>query len=274
MESGLKKRGFRLGTTSFIYPDHIIPNVRQTGRFFDEIELLVFESQPRDVIPSTDDIRELKFLGEELNLTYNIHLPVDVSLTAGSAGERQAAADTLELIYERFSPLAPTTHTLHLDMARDISGPGEISSWEDRARKGLDLWIPHLDDPETTCVETLWYDPVHFSGMVGDYGLSVCADAGHHFKYGYDLSDSFTLFKDRIPLIHLHGVDFDNPDLKTGRPKDHQGLDRLPETMFDRVIACLETYSGTVSLEVFNLKNLGSSLVKLGRFFGNIPRLP
>jgi hypothetical protein len=44
----LLPRLFRLGTTSFIVPDHIIPNVMKLGYFFDEIELLVFESDPLD----------------------------------------------------------------------------------------------------------------------------------------------------------------------------------------------------------------------------------
>ena len=35
---------FKICTTSFIYPDHYIPNVKMLGPFVDEIELLVFES--------------------------------------------------------------------------------------------------------------------------------------------------------------------------------------------------------------------------------------
>ncbi|MEH0022154.1 MAG: cobamide remodeling phosphodiesterase CbiR [Desulfobacter sp.] len=272
MGSGLKKRPFRLGTTSFIYPDHILPNVRKTGRFFDEIELLVFESQPRDVLPTPADVMELNALGKALDLTYNVHMPVDVSLAAASSLERQRAADTLALVMERFSPLAPTSHTLHLDMDRRISGPEEISAWEDRARKGLDLWVPHLDDPTAVSVETLWYDPVILSGIIEDYNLSACLDLGHHFKYGYDLCESIDRYKGRVPLVHLHGVDFESPG-KDGMPKDHIGLDRLPGELFGRVAAFLETYTGTVSLEVFGLVHLESSLKALAGEFSDIPRL-
>ncbi len=35
---------FRLGTTSFIYPDHYLPNVKMLGPYLNEIELLLFES--------------------------------------------------------------------------------------------------------------------------------------------------------------------------------------------------------------------------------------
>ena len=67
---------FKIGTTSFIYPDHIIPNVKILGRYLDEIELLLFESTP-DSLPSKEEITTLATLATELDLTYHIHLPLD-----------------------------------------------------------------------------------------------------------------------------------------------------------------------------------------------------
>lgn len=80
-------RPFRLGTTSFIVPDHIIPNVIKLGPFFDEIELLVFESYPPEVLPSKTEVATLLSLARDLDLTYNIHLPTDVSLSHESPGK-------------------------------------------------------------------------------------------------------------------------------------------------------------------------------------------
>jgi len=256
------KRPFRLGTTSFIYPDHIIPNVKKTGRIFDEIELLVFESLPEEVIPSEADVAELAALGLALDLTYNVHLPVDVSLTAPSPRGRRTAADTLNRVLDRFAPLAPITHTLHLDLDKgtDTSDSDQIRAWEERARNGLDLLAPFR--PETLCIETLWYDPVLFEAMVKDCNLSVCADLGHHFKYGYDPARTFAMFGDRISLIHLHGVDMGQTP-----PKDHTGLDRLPGDLFEQVADILKTFTGTVSIEVFGLAPLKASLKRLGVLF-------
>ncbi|HCY85389.1 MAG TPA: sugar phosphate isomerase [Desulfobacteraceae bacterium] len=265
-----KQRPFRLGTTSFIYPDHIIPNVRKIGPYFDEIELLVFESIPKEVIPSAEDVQVLKALGEDLQLTYNIHLPVDISLTSYLGPERQKAADILNRVLERFAPIAPTSHTLHLDMDRDLRDGQSIAEWKDHARQGLELWVPGLDDPGMISVETLWYDPGHLTSLIEDFNLSVCLDAGHHFKYGYDLAKSFRLFDGRIPLMHLHGVDFGARD-SNGRPKDHQGLDRFSEEHFGQVVEELTGFKGTVSLEVFNLCNLKASLTVLDRVFESIP---
>ncbi|MFN2437534.1 MAG: cobamide remodeling phosphodiesterase CbiR, partial [Desulfotignum sp.] len=99
--------------TSFIYPDHILPNVRKIGAQFDEIELLVFESIPKTVLPGKAEIAELAALSRDLDVGYNIHLPTDISLTHGALHHRQKAADTIARVVALCEPLAPSTHTLH-----------------------------------------------------------------------------------------------------------------------------------------------------------------
>ncbi|MDD9302289.1 MAG: sugar phosphate isomerase/epimerase [Desulfobacter sp.] len=266
MEKNLKPRPFKLGTTSFIYPGHIIPNVRQIGAFFDEIELLVFESLPDEVLPSKSDVRVLAELGQDLDLSYNVHLPTDVSLTCDSRVERQKGADVQKKVVERFDLLSPFTFTLHLDMDRNLSGPEPVKAWKAQARQGLELWVPGLGDPSRVSVETLWYSPDLFFPLVREFGLGVCADAGHHFKYGYDLAHTFERFKDAITIVHLHGVDFSGKN-----PKDHVGLDRLPKEMLDQAMTLVEFFQGTLCLEVFNLNNLTASLATLSRYFKDIP---
>ena len=262
------KRPFRLATTSFIYPDHIIPNVKKIGAFFDEIELLVFESKPEGVIPSKADVKELALLARDLDLTYNVHLPTDISLSAATERERQDAADTLKGVIERFSPAPVTSFTLHLEMDKPLPPHKAITAWQKNARKGLELLAPSLEDPSKIGVETLWYSPEIFADLVRDFHLSVCADLGHHIKYGYDTARTFELFGPKISLIHLHGV-----DTSLDPPRDHIGLDKMAPEAFNAVMEQLKRYTGTVSLEVFKLANLQDSLCALTRIFDDIPEI-
>jgi len=261
----LPDRPFRLGTTSFIYPDHIIPNVRKIGPFFDEIELLVFESSPGGVLPSREDIRVLEQLAGELSLSYNIHLPTDISLADISGSLQARAVDTLLTVIELFAPLNPTTYTLHLPMDRAMTTTGDLVLWKERAHRGLELLVPQLLNPGKISLETLWYAPSHLQTLVTEFNLSLCIDAGHHFKYGHDLKTTFELFKGKIPVVHLHGVDFSGP-----APKDHTRLDRLPDELFAETTQLLAAYEGVVSLEVFNLENLNRSLAKLATVFNHV----
>jgi len=61
---------FRLGATSYIYPDHIIPNVKMLAPYLDEIELLLFESASKDSRPSKHEINKLSFLAKEFDLLH------------------------------------------------------------------------------------------------------------------------------------------------------------------------------------------------------------
>ena len=260
------KRPFKIGTTSFIYPDYIIPNVKKIGAFFDEIELLVFESKPEAVIPSRDDVRELAELSRDLDLTYNVHLPTDINLSAPNLQLRRDAADTLKRVIERFSIAPVTSFTLHLEMDKPMPSKEGIKAWQKNARHGLELLVPALEDPAKIGVETLWYPPDLFKDLINEFGLSVCADLGHHIKYGYDIPRTFELFGPKINLIHLHGV-----DTRLEPPRAHIGLDKMEPGELRKIMTPLKHYTETVSIEVFKLTDLQGSLTALSEIFNGIP---
>ena len=267
----LLAKPFKLGTTSFIVPDHIIPNVKKLGPFFDEIELLVFESQPKEVLPSKDDIKQLLYLSQKHDLTYNIHLPTDVSITHKSTKNRLKAGDVILKVMELFAPLKPTTYTLHLDMQKDINIKKSIADqslvkkWQDRVRQGLEAFLPKVPNPEIISIETLDYPFNFVESFIKEFNLSVCLDAGHQIRYGYNLLQTFEKHKSKISIIHLHGVDFSQSKIQ-----DHTSLDKLPEQYKNQIKTILNDYSGVVSLEVFNLEILNRSLICLSKFFCDI----
>ena len=265
----LPDKPFKIGTTSFIFPDHIIPNVKKLGPFFDEIELLVFESQAAFVLPSKDDVKELLSLSQKHDLTYNIHLPTDVSLTCESLGKRQKARDTILKVMDLFESVTPTTHTLHLDMPgdikKDMGNQGKLEKWIKNTRQGLEGLLKDIVNPSIISIETLDYPFPFIETLVEEFNLSVCIDAGHQIKYNYDLVQIFEKHKSRTSIIHLHGVEFFDDAIK-----DHTSLDKLPEKYLGQVQMILENFTGVVSLEVFNLENLNQSLSFLSKSFNNI----
>jgi len=270
MEGNIKKRKFKLGTTSFIVPDHIIPNVERLGPFFDEIELLVFESRPEAVIPSKEDVKRLLALSREHSLTYNIHLPTDIDLTSPDPEKRQRARDMIIKVMERFEALCPTTHTLHLPMPQNAvkgSNPSELrKQWLPDTYSGVDSLVEALGDPGAVSIETLNYPFEVVEPVINEFDLKVTIDAGHQIKYGHTLLQTMARHAPRTPLIHLHGV-----DVSIEPPKDHTALDLLPEKFLNQVFQLLNSYTGVVSLEVFNLENLNRSLAILDKRFYPVP---
>ncbi|MCP4023845.1 MAG: sugar phosphate isomerase/epimerase [Desulfobacteraceae bacterium] len=266
--STLRDRPFRLGTTSFIYPDDIIPNVKKIGAFFDEIELLVFESIPDHVLPSKDVVKELFDLSQALDVTYNVHLPVDISITDSSPLKRKIGVDTIKKVMDLFSPLNPTTHTLHVDFIEGRDDDKHRIDWEKRAKQSLSQLVPFMENSKPISIETLDYPIEYMDDLIRTFHLQVCVDAGHQLKYGHNLLKTFEKFKDRTPIIHLHGVDF-----SMAKVKDHTSLDKTPAQEFEKIRHVLNRFSQVVSLEVFSLKNLIQSLAFLSRFYNNIPYL-
>ena len=264
---------FKLGTTSFIFPDHVIPNIKRLGAFFDEIEILSFESQPQGVLLSREDVKTLLYLSQKLDLTYNIHLPLDVSLTCESLSKRQHACDTILKVIDLFAPLIPTTYTLHLDMApemkKEMRNQTALKNWRERARHSLKSIASELSRPDVISIETLDYPFSLMDSLVEEFDLSVCLDAGHQIKYGYDLLETYEKHQSRVSIIHLHGVAFLEHKIK-----DHTSLDQMPEKYFRQIQTVLDRFSGVVSLEVFNLENLNQSLSFLSTTYGmNVPNI-
>jgi len=268
-DSLLPDKPFKLATTSFIFPDHIIPNVKILGPVFDEMELLVFESHPLSVLPSKEDVKELLALSQQHDLTYNIHLPIDVSLTSEFPEKRQKAKNVLLNVIHLFAPLTPSTYTLHLDMPqdtiKDFRNKKKLKQWEENTHKGLEDFLTQLADPGIISIETLDYPFFLVEALVEKFNLSVCIDAGHQIKYGHNLLETFEKHKLRTPIMHVHGVAFCDPERK-----DHTSLDKLPEKYARQVQGILKRFTGVVSLEVFNLENLNHSLRFLSRFFNHI----
>lgn len=257
---------FKLGTTSFIFPDHVIPNVEKLGAFFDEIEILCFESHPREVLLSKEDVKTLLHLSGKLDLTYNIHLPLDVSLTCESSSKRQRDCDTILNVIDLFAPLLPTTYTLHLDMGpemkKEMRNQTALNNWKKRARQSLQSIASEVSRPDIISIETLDYPFSLTDSLVEEFDLSVCLDVGHQIKYGYDLLETYGKHQSRVSIIHLHGVAFSEHKIK-----DHTGLDQMPEKYFRQIQTVLEKFSGVVSLEVFNLENLKRSLLFLSKTY-------
>ncbi len=242
---------FKICTTSFIYPAGYIENARRVGPFVDEMELLVFETPARkgDICPQYVDI--LKKLGEEFDFTYNIHLPTDICLSHTGMQKQKHAAKALTKVINLISPLSPSSYILHLPFIGKNQDKDHIKKWRKRTEQGLLMILEKGIDSELVAIENLDYPFEWIYPAVEKFNFSVCMDMGHLFLYGYDVGKFFDKYKDKIAMIHLHGV-------KDG--KDHIALDCLAQSLHDNVINILKKFKKTVSLEIFSYNNLISSL--------------
>ena len=77
----MKNYPFRLGTTSYIIPDDILPNALYLAGKVRDIELILFEvDDGPNNLPSPEVIQALSKVAQDNDLTYTVHLPLDLKL--------------------------------------------------------------------------------------------------------------------------------------------------------------------------------------------------
>ncbi|MFO7931157.1 MAG: cobamide remodeling phosphodiesterase CbiR [Desulfosalsimonas sp.] len=249
---------FTLAAPSFIYPDHVLPNVRMLAPFIDEIELVLFESSPDESLPPAPDIKALAGLSQSEGISYNIHLPIDVKITDQDTKKRADAIDRIANAVERAQMLEPSTWTLHLPYTGNAPDPASVNQWQNMAGSAVETLLKRtLISPRLISIETLDFPPAWLEPVARDLDLSVCLDTGHLMEHGRDITEAFKLLGDRISIIHLYG------GVKQGR--GHVGLEHLPERLAPAVSGILRQFTGIVSLEVFSRNDLEKSLEPLVR---------
>ncbi len=246
---------FRIATTSYILPDEILPNVKFLGHYFDEIELVLFESGSESNLPAPGEVREMARIASDMEFSYNVHLPSDLFFGDPDRALRQRFCDTALSFYERTLPLAPTGYVLHLDSRKaDGTVEQDVSVWAERVSESLDILQSSGMDLGRVAVENLEYPLQRIRPFVKDFGLSFCLDLGHLMRYGHDIAEQTALFSERIAMAHLHGVN---------NGKDHTGLCHIPDAQWETIGRFLSGYRGGLSLEVFSLDDLAVSCARM-----------
>jgi sugar phosphate isomerase/epimerase len=239
---------YRLGTTSYVLPDEVVPNVRRLGDLVDDVELVLFEVPGYSNLPDAATVAELRALAQTHDLSYTVHLPEDLALARPSSLEKaeKVIACTLELV--------PWAYVLHLD-GREVEGECDsalLARWRDDALRLLEAVTAMVGDAQRLCVENLEnYPPECFLPLLDQVPLSLCVDVGHLWLTGRDPLAYLDARLSRTRVVHLHGVgEYDHLSLL------HQGAEQLVPIL-DLLSVC--DYGGVLTLEVFDWDDFLSS---------------
>lgn len=257
---------FRLGTTSYIIPDDILPNARYLAGKVRDIQLVLFELDDQSNLPDQAVIDELNRLASQHNLTYTVHLPLDLRL--GTEGEEtHISLHKARRVIESTLEIEPLAYVVHLDGKEErlSSDPAVLARWEEQAVRSLQTAAQYCGDIQRLAVENLeGYQPDFNDRVIHAAGCSRCIDIGHLWLDGHDPLEYLPGRLDETIIMHLHGI---------GK-RDHQSVQLIPEDKLDSLISVLleKNYQGVLTLEIFSESDLMSSLsaieASLGRFRG------
>ncbi len=240
---------FRIGTSSYIIPDDIIPNIKYLSQLVDDIEILLFESDEISNLPNDTIIQEMNSLAKKFNLTYNIHLPIDIALGATDESLRKNSVQKCLRVIDLMQEVNPTAYILHLTGNPDIMGESTaetIMDWLPLLYKSLKEMTNCGIDSKLICVETLSYPFHYLDELIYKFNLSVCLDVGHLQLYNYSFEEHLLKYINKTKVVHLHGI-VDGKDHKDIRYFDKDKLDLLINTL-----SVNKKQDRILTIEVFN----------------------
>lgn len=243
---------FRIGTTSYIIPADILPNVRWLAEKVKDIELVLFDVDEYCNVPDAGTIAELNAIAAAYGLTYTVHLPLDLDL---SASEKTVSIEKAQKVIQATEDLFPWAYVCHL--AKGADGMPE-ERWRAERTMAVREILSSISDPSLLAAENLECYPAEWNlPVIKDSGISMTLDIGHLWLQGRDPIPLLSEWLPYIRVIHLHGIG----------TRDHQSLTHQP---FEQVQTLMRTlikkeYSGVLTLEVFNQEDFESSMDVLER---------
>lgn len=233
---------FRLGTTSYIIPADILSNVRYLAGKVRDVELVLFDvDDAMNNLPSGEEIDELRRIGSDNDLTYTVHLPLDLRLADDDSIDKACRVIDCTL------RLDPWAYVLHLDgkSVRHGASSEVIHHWREQAVRSLEIVGECAGGVEKLAVENLEGYPLDFyEPVLKQIAVSRTVDVGHLWLDGFD---PVAYLHDALPrtrVIHIHGID--------GR--DHRSLAHVSQEKLHAVLYELVRtgYRGVLTVEVFS----------------------
>jgi len=254
----------RIGTTSYIIPADIIPNLLFLKDIVEDVELVLFESDEFSNLPSKTDVREMGRIAEDAGLSFTVHLPLDALPGAAREKDRNQSAEKWLRVMDRMEPLLPFGWVVHLNdppetplnspAGRPTTPQSSWDNWLGQCGKTIDALISRTK-PENLCIETLSYDFGRVFPLVVEKDCSVCIDIGHLLMTRRDVPACLDAWLDQTRIIHLHGVREDG--------RDHVNLSHFDRELLYRIVAAVKTRSTVnrvLTLEIFSRGDLETSL--------------
>jgi sugar phosphate isomerase/epimerase len=241
----MKQYPFRLGTSSYIIPADILPNVRYLADKVQDIELVLFEVEDASNLPDTAQIAELRDLAAAHDLTYTVHLPLDLRL-ADDGSPRHVSLEKARKVIECTRALDPWAYVVHLDGRAILNGatPQATRHWQDQAVQALELAAGWAGAARKLAIENLEGYPLDFHQAVLErIEVSRTVDVGHLWLDGHDPLPFLRQALPRTRVIHIHGL----------AERDHQSLAHVPPQKLRAVLDELThaNYTGVFTLEIF-----------------------
>ena len=260
----IAKIPFKISTSSMVFEEGLLENVRYLADLFDHIEIVLFHTPELNNLPTGQELEELTEMAEQKKISYSVHLPASLEIAAEDEKRREesirSAFDIITLMLE----CRPRNYILHIPLTTPTLAfiPGgyvyeadqdKFMDWTLRAMASLQSLQQMTGLGDGILVENINYSPSFLEPLWSSNLCQLCLDLGHLMLGGESILDRLKKYTQVTQEIHLHGVK-DN--------HEHQALSVVPMHRVKRWLNYLDSiqYSGVINFEVFTPDDLEASV--------------
>lgn len=265
----MEKPFFRLGTSSYIIPADILPNIEFLKDRVQDIELILFESDEYSNLPNAGTIARLREAAAAHDLTYTVHFPLDANVGSADEAERASSVQKWIRVFQLMEAVGPLGYLVHFHADTRHSNPpsADIPRWQNQLHRSVQELLAAGLPPDRLCVETLSY-PLHYADpIIEEHNLSICLDVGHLVLSGQPVEETISHYLPRTRIIHLHGVSGD---------QDHLGLGVLSPAVLKQWLAWLNAdgraAERVLTVEIFSEEHFTDSMRALRACGVSLPK--
>ncbi len=263
---------FALGAPSMVFGNDLIENVQVLAGLVNDIEIVLFHTPTLDNIPTCNQVRMLRRLGERERLTFTVHLPTSLEPASWDANRREESLRLARELCLKMGELGPEHYIVHVPVSPPtlVAVPGKYfryehefawHEWTGYTLEFLEELGELLKGPRQLLVENINYTPGFLHTFLCRGLCEFCLDLGHLELGRENVVAQLLRYKEMAPVIHLHGV--------VGN-EEHLGLQRMPKRQVRQWLdgLCGSLFNGILTLEVFTPKDLEESIQVVLEAFG------
>ena len=200
-----------------VFGEDLLENAHLLAGVVDHVEIVLFYTPSLHNFPSVGEIKALKRLGADEDVSFSVHLPAFLEIASLDREKReksvQLAADLINFLDE----LNPMHHILHIPYSAPTLTPvpglyftsvhrDNFIDWTRRAIESLEAIQVMVGQPNKILIENTNYSPI-FLECFWKLGLcQFCLDLGHLLLGRESVVDVIQQFIAVTQEVHLHGV--------------------------------------------------------------------
>jgi len=254
-----------------VFGENLLENAHLLTGMVDHIEIVLFYTPTLHNFPSVSEIKALKKLGANEDVSFSVHLPTFLEIASPNRKKREKSVQMVIDLINFMDELNPLYHILHIPYTSPTLTPvpglyftGEhrdkFIDWTKRAMESLETIQLRVGQSNKLLVENINYSPI-FLESFWKLGLcEFCLDMGHLMLGRESVSGVAKQFMSVTKEVHLHGVQ---------GCQEHLSLAVLPEVRVSKWISLLveASFKGVVNLEVFSEGDFEASMRMLMGLF-------